>query len=391
MIILDTNILWSLTPEGGSTDLLRAIRAVSGERVAVPWMVMEELAAQQALKYQEQHTRAAEAVKALREVTPWGLDVPLGPCEPEEVRKHWRRQWGTVVEVIPTSPQAFQEAAFREANQLRPCRVVKGLKIGSRDAAIWLTAVEYAQAHPEERVYFVSGNNKDFGDGTSYPAPMDKDVAGMTDRFRLLPSMADVVAEFATETTTDEAAVRALLEQPSTGSQLVDAATRYGWLPMDGSFECTISGVPGSEPLIVAAHGWLSGGRVSVSEIQSMHSYRFGQQEWCAAVVTWQLTGVILLDGVTTWAGCSLTASVLLALNGSEPRLTILRADTPQPLSRDIFLSFNLPRIKLSGAGEDAAEVMRGSVAASQTPVNLHPLRGPRAYEGAWARARRAQ
>ncbi|MFC4504082.1 MULTISPECIES: PIN domain-containing protein [Streptomyces] len=391
MIILDTNILWGLTPEDGSTDLLRAIRAVGGERVAVPWMVMEELAAQQALKYQEQHARAAEAVKALREATPWGLDVPLGPCEPEEVRKHWRRQWDTVVEVIPTSSQAFQEAAFREANQLRPCRMVKGLKIGSRDAAIWLTAVEYAQAHPEERVYFVSGNNKDFGDGAAYPAPMDKDVAGMTDRFRLLPSMADVVAEFAIETTTDEAAVRALLEQPSTGSQLVDAATRHGWLPMDGSFECTISGGPGSDPLIVAADGWLSGGRVSVSEIQSMRSYRFGQQEWCAAVVTWRLTGVILLDGATTWAGCSLTASVLLALNGSEPRLTILRADTPQPLSRDIFLSFDLPRIKLSRPEEDAAEVMRASVAASQTPVDLHPLRGPRAYEGAWVRARRAQ
>ncbi|MGJ3558889.1 PIN domain-containing protein [Streptomyces sp. INA 01156] len=259
MIILDTNILRGLTPEDGSTDLLRAIRAVGGERVAVPWVVMEELAAQQALKYQEQHARAAEAVKALRETTPWGLDVPLGPSEPEEVRKHWRLQWGTVVEVIPTSPQAFQEAAFREANQLRPCRVVKGLKIGSRDAAIWLTAVEYAQTHPDETVYFVSGNTKDFGDGTSYPAPMDKDVAGMTDRFRILPSMSDVIAEFATETTTDEAAVRALLEQPQTGSQLVNAATQYGLLAMDGSFECTISGGPGSEPLIVAADGWAAG------------------------------------------------------------------------------------------------------------------------------------
>jgi hypothetical protein len=36
LIILDTNILWNQTPEGGSSDLLRAIRAFAGERVAIP-------------------------------------------------------------------------------------------------------------------------------------------------------------------------------------------------------------------------------------------------------------------------------------------------------------------------------------------------------------------
>lgn len=41
--------------------------------------------------------------------------------------------------------------------------------------------------------------------------------------------LAYVVAEFATETTIDEAAVRVFLEQPSAGPQLVDAATRYGY------------------------------------------------------------------------------------------------------------------------------------------------------------------
>ncbi|MFB6680188.1 hypothetical protein ACFCWG_48970 [Streptomyces sp. NPDC056390] len=80
MIILDTNTLWGLSPEDSSADLLRAIRAAVGEKVAVPWVVMEELAAQQAIKYQEQHQRAAAAVEALREVTPGGLDVPSRPA-----------------------------------------------------------------------------------------------------------------------------------------------------------------------------------------------------------------------------------------------------------------------------------------------------------------------
>jgi predicted ribonuclease YlaK len=84
LIILDTNILWNQTPEGGSSDLLRAIRAFAGERVAIPWMVMEELAAQQAIKYQNQCKRAADAVQALREATPLSVDLPHGPCEPDE-------------------------------------------------------------------------------------------------------------------------------------------------------------------------------------------------------------------------------------------------------------------------------------------------------------------
>ncbi|MFF8939148.1 hypothetical protein ACF08O_31395 [Streptomyces paradoxus] len=46
MIILDTNILWRFTAEESSADVLRAIQAVGGERVSVPWVVMEGLAAQ---------------------------------------------------------------------------------------------------------------------------------------------------------------------------------------------------------------------------------------------------------------------------------------------------------------------------------------------------------
>ncbi|MFB7421447.1 PIN domain-containing protein [Streptomyces sp. NPDC056210] len=388
MIILDTNTLWGLSPEDGSADLLRAIRAAVGEKVAVPWVVMEELAAQQAIKYQDQHERAAAAVEALREVTPGGLDVRLDPCDSDAVRKHWRARWGTVVDVIPTSHQAFKTAAFREANLLPPCKLHKSQKIGSRDAAIWLSAVEYARQHPRETVYFVSNNTKDFGDGSAYPAPMDKDVADLADRFKHLRTMTEVVAEFAMETETDDALVRSLLEEPKVLSRLVNTATASGCLPMDGSFECTAEGTDG-ESLIIPAFGWVTGGHASVAEAELLRSYRIGEQEWCTAVVQWQLTGLAHTDRGTVWGSCRLPTSVLLAPSATNPRLTILRAGLPQPLRADAFRALQLPRVQLTQAEETAMQTIRESVATSMPP-DLHPLRGPRSYEGAWARIRRA-
>lgn len=384
MIILDTNILWNQTPEGGSADLLRAIRVCAGERVAVPWMVMEELAAQQAIKYQDQYKRAADAVQALREATPWGLDLPLGPCEPDEVRKSWRQRWGTVVDVIPTSAEALREAVFREANGLRPCKPATKVKTGGRDVAIWLSAVEYARANPAETVYFVSGNTKDFGDGEAFPAPMDKDVAGLGDRFRLMLSLDDVMAKFAPETTTDEAAVRALLTEGRVIGQLVNEATTQGWLPMDGAFTCTTHGFDG-EPMISPAHGWVTAGPSEVVEVESLRSYRVGEREWCLGVVQYQLTGLVIMGARTDWASCLLRASVSLTLNDAEPQLTVLRADRPEPVSAEVFRQLALPQHQMTSTQEATMEAIRQNV-ASVVP-DLHPLRGPRAYEGALARA----
>ncbi|MGW3728328.1 PIN domain-containing protein [Streptomyces sp. NPDC000851] len=71
------------------------------------------------------------------------------------------------------------ESALREANGVAPCKVNDGgkqTKTGFRDTAIWMSAIEYARINPEETVYFVSSNTRDFGDGTAYPDPMDQDV-----------------------------------------------------------------------------------------------------------------------------------------------------------------------------------------------------------------------
>lgn len=53
MIILDTSILRGLGLKSSTAELLRAIRESGVQRISVPWMVLEELAAQQVLKYTE--------------------------------------------------------------------------------------------------------------------------------------------------------------------------------------------------------------------------------------------------------------------------------------------------------------------------------------------------
>ncbi|RSS97501.1 hypothetical protein EF919_03375 [Streptomyces sp. WAC02707] len=66
--------------------------------------------------------------------------------------------------------------------------------------------MEYAEEHPDETVFFVSANTKDFGDGTSYPYPMNKDIAdaGVADRFILMTSLDEVASHFTEPAEVDE-------------------------------------------------------------------------------------------------------------------------------------------------------------------------------------------
>lgn len=193
MIILDTNILRGISLKGVSADLIKTIRAAGVQQVAVPWTVMEELAAQQAVRYQGKYDDAHAALEALRKVTPWPLPQARMPDdEVERVRQLWRDVYSALVDVVPVSASVLQEAIFREANLLAPCKVVpvkgqdKQVKVGARDASVWLTAVEYAREHPEETVYFVSQNTNDLGDGSSYEQPMGADLQGLEGPVRAL-------------------------------------------------------------------------------------------------------------------------------------------------------------------------------------------------------------
>lgn len=225
LIILDANIIKGTSLRSSVADVLRAIRAAGVERVATPWIAVEEVAAQQVLAYQAKHDAATKAVDELRKATPWDHVASPRRWPDEHVREHWRERYASITEVMETSPTAYQQALYREANLIEPCKTVNSgrYKTGARDAAIWLTAVEYAREHPEENVYFVS-NDADHSSNGKFPEPMQRDIAGMEDRFFLFTSLDGVVNKFATEVEASAEDVLELLDTEETRAAVLDAA-----------------------------------------------------------------------------------------------------------------------------------------------------------------------
>jgi hypothetical protein len=297
----------------------------------------------------------------------------------DDIRIHWREKWGDIVQTIPTSDAALREAAFREANCLPPCKTSKGEKTGSRDAAIWLSAVEYARQNPTETVYFTSANTRDFGDGSAYPSPMCDDLKGIEGRFVHWTDLDQAVAEFAKPVTTDGNRVAEILKGPAALTQVGLALEAGGHFPM--GFECTAA-MESGEWWALPVHQWRTH-EAAVGEIAAAQMYRIGDQEWCAAKVRWYLTGVAVCDvngGVIAAAGCAVTASVLFAPDIDDPRLTVLRADLPVKISAKILQTLTLPNLPPPGwtPAEMAAARMN-----RLTGGPVYPYRQPRAYEGA--------
>ncbi|MEU8810627.1 PIN domain-containing protein [Streptomyces violaceoruber] len=393
MIILDTCILWKFTPESSSGDLLRAIRATGTQRVGVPWMVMEELAAQQAVKYRAKYEAAAQAVESLSTGTPWNLVTSIGPCDEAAVRAHWREAWSAVVQEIETSNDALREAAFREANCLPPCKESKGIKTGSRDAAIWLSAVEYARKHPDETVYFASDNTKDFGDGSDYPPLLKKDLEGVGERFVHLTNLDQVVSHFTEPVATDMETVTEILGTPEVLKLIPPAAQVGGYLDPGGSFQCRTT-LTVSQSRVVSALSWFTVG-AQLAEVESAQMYRVGDQEWCTAVVRWHLAGYVTVPSPIdepahpslSAAGCEWTATVLFRPDASDTRLTVLRAGLPEPLTVEDFGELPIRMFDRSEAEEHLLRVVLPS--APGTWLDLHPYQQHPTHTGA-ARRRRA-
>ncbi|MFF3801352.1 PIN domain-containing protein [Streptomyces sp. NPDC002134] len=344
MIILDSCVLRGLSLEDSNTDLLRTIRTSRVERVAAPWMVLEELAAQKAVAYRKKYDTALQAVKSLQDATPWDYEVHVGACDLTRLRQHWRDQYLTVVEELPTSEWALREAVFREANALPPCKETDGgrsAKVGSRDAAIWLSAIEYARKNPKETVYFVSSNTRDFGDGTAYKWPMDTDVAGLGDRFVHLTKMDEVITRFAEPTATDEELVSKTL-RAAAALKAVKKAAKRRLTADERPSECSVlAGYSGGELTVGTALSWLTM-KAQFHSVRDVRTYRIGEHEWCTAVVRWGLAGTAFVDASTQVmlpapAGCSWTTSVIFRPDPDDPRLTILRHDPTRALSQDEF------------------------------------------------------
>ncbi|MEU5497961.1 PIN domain-containing protein [Streptomyces griseofuscus] len=339
MIILDACILRGSGLNSSSTDVLRAIRTAGVEGVAVPWMVMEELSAQQAIKYRKQYEAAAQAIESLGKLTPWGLGYPMPDMDLDRLREHWRKQWSSVVDVIPTSEAALREGAFREANGLAPCRD-DGRKTGARDAAIWLSAVEYAKEHADQTVYFVSDNTRDFGDGTSYADPMRTDIAELGERFVHLTGLGEVIDRFTESTTVEQDVIQRAVESEAALSAISRLAHTLGggrkstaWLQAIGgsAFPCKVAD-ENQEPIHVSADGWLHDAlRTRPTTISDVESYRVGDHVWCTATVRWLVYGTALFGSFPKMAACAFEARVLFAPDNDDPRLTVLRHSPFEP------------------------------------------------------------
>ncbi|MFD4315007.1 PIN domain-containing protein [Streptomyces sp. NPDC058548] len=340
MIILDTNILWGMALRGSTAELLRAIRASTVERVAVPWLVMEELAAKQALAYLEKHQAAEEALRHLKRATPWGRVQGPGACDLERVRAHWREEYGHLVEVLVTKDELIREGAYREANQIAPCRTVrsngKDYKIGARDAAIWLTAIDYAEDHDDEMVFFVSGNTTDFGDGSSLPLPMAGDIANIADRFQVLTSLDGLISRFTKPAEVDtELVEKALRSHQSVMAvrALVDSPAAF-----THSIACSVAPARGITAATTAGmFQWYGTPEVELDSVWDVSAHRIGTHVWCTATARWLCHGFGNAFGTPGTAGTSVIGAawetrVLLSLTHAEPELTFLRHEGPTAL-----------------------------------------------------------
>ncbi|MFF3378159.1 PIN domain-containing protein [Streptomyces sp. NPDC002680] len=354
MIILDTNILTKSGIDSATTDLVKIIRTSGVERVAVPWVVLEELTAHRAVPYRRKYEVAAAALASLTEGTPWPIRVPLPQMDLQRFQDEWREKWLDVVDVVPTSEGALKQALMREANLLPPCKQVTvneggdTAKIGGRDAAIWLTAVEYARDHPDETVYFVSKNTTDFGDGVAFPYPMNEDLAGIKDRFELLTTWYDVVEKFAQRTDdADEAAVRSILQAPESLSAIEAEVTRLMPVPpgLEGpGFEGTMGFFVEGEGTLIDTHtvrvlGWAVPPFIAFDQATDLTAYRIGDHVWCTATVRWVLSGPALLRGTLRikGVGCVWETRVLVSTTNADARLTVLRSQGTRALPAGQF------------------------------------------------------
>ncbi|MGW1364730.1 PIN domain-containing protein, partial [Streptomyces chartreusis] len=182
MIIFDTNAINLLPHDGVKADIIRKLRESGHYRVAVPWMVLEEMAAHQAAYYPVRHQAVLNTLQSLQDLLPWEVQSSLEPFSMERLVAHWRALYSEVFEVIETSGEAARRALAREAVALPPAARCKDHSKGSRDAAIWFSIIEFLKANPDESVCLVTDNTNDFGDGETYPYPMNEDIAGLEDR-----------------------------------------------------------------------------------------------------------------------------------------------------------------------------------------------------------------
>ncbi|MET9870536.1 PIN domain-containing protein [Streptomyces sp. NPDC006386] len=343
MIILDACTVEGMSLQGSSAELLRALREIGVQRIGIPWPAMQELIAHKTMEYQAAHTSAVSALNQLNRRTPWEESQQLPPLRLEDAREHWLSEFAKLAEVIPVSPEILQESMFREANVLPPCKTVgaKKNKIGGRDAAIWLSAIEFAERNEEETIYFVSGNTNDFTDGSEYPELMAQDLRKVRNRFVHLTALDDVVSRFAQPCEVDATEAEEALLHPEVATAISDALVRTyprqrsNRVPMSSQFGAMVDP---SDPWRVRAAGWWTGYTAQLTAVHKIQGYQIGWHKWCMSTTRWVVVGLAQIPGrPPTLAATIWEVRLLFSLaerEGGTP-FTILRSFKPEAPSTD--------------------------------------------------------
>ncbi|MYR59600.1 DUF4935 domain-containing protein [Streptomyces sp. SID625] len=343
MIILDACTVEGMSLQGSSAELLRALREIGVQRVGIPWPAMQELIAHKTMEYRDAHASAVSALNQLNRRTPWGVPQQLPQLRLEDAREHWLIEFGKLAEVIPVSPEILQESMFREANVLPPCKTVgaKKTKIGGRDAAIWLSAIEFAERNEEETIYFVSGNTNDFTDGTEYPELMAQDVRMVRDRFVHLTALDDVVSRFAQPCEVDAVEAEEALLHPRVAAAISDALARAyprqrsNRVPWSSQFGVMVDP---ADPWRVRAAGWWQGYTAQLTAVDKVQGYQIGWHKWCMSSTRWLVVGLAQITGRQPTLAASIWNVRLLfslAEQADVPPFTILRSFKPEAPSTD--------------------------------------------------------
>ncbi|MFC8495615.1 PIN domain-containing protein [Streptomyces sp. NPDC057235] len=373
MIILDSCVIRGMRLDSSNVEVLRAIAATKTERVGAPWMALEELAAQKALDYLQAHKEAARALRQLQNRSHKSEPKLDGP-DAEGVREMWRRKYAGFLQVLPTSENALRVGVYREANVLPPATTKgdgeKKVKVGARDVAIWLTAVEYAREHPDETVYFVSSNHRDFTKGgAGYPSPMAEDIAGLGERFVHLTDLEELLETVAPGVAADAAAVRGLVELQTT---FVADRCLHSWGSLERRSQFQVTTQDGEH---AAAQGWLFGDKVTVKlvDVRDTEAYRLGDRAWYVATARWQFVGTaMMVASPMQTAACTWETRILAPLRSSDDHLPIIiKSHLPQAADGDSVEWPALPNYQ-----EVAQRLIEAAQADGRNPTWVEVLLG---------------
>lgn len=355
MIILDTNVLFGPSPDDPKFDLLRALKRSGQQQVGVPWMVLEELVAQRVLAYAKAYEETVSATRHLNRVAPWLNERDPKPFNRREASDYWRQEYRKLFEIVETSGEVARQALLREANCEKPAKGPEAKdKGGARDVAIWLSVVEFLLSNPQEKVYFVTANTRDFGDGTQFPAAMAEDIAGHEDRIALLVSFDSVVSTFSTPLEIDqddvETDLTTLLTSEAAITLLASSVRELlaaGATTWEGNaVRAFLSELSPAESFPPVSWGtWLQEPKVVLRRIQNVTGHKIGEDAWYTASVDWILAGLASVPDTTSapsampgfsaparFIACQWRTKLLFSSKQEEPPV-LLQSWPPESLS----------------------------------------------------------